>query len=278
MPLLSECFYFAGLEPGALAARMERFAREVTDRVLYHLDGANIATEFLDPDADLEWRPEEGGTPKRLSSGILSKKGYPSLRRKGPPGANKTYGLELHVDPSSSTYGKVCVVNGDTPTVQRFSIATDVSSATNPGATLRTPTGALTLDTGVDQPATIKRNGATILVAMGDGTNPRVGFGGTTSSFPALKRSAAELQARLADDSAYAEFRCENVFAAQGQFTDDVLCSLGLEVTGTLTAMGEVKMPTAAPGTPADGHVWVDGSSLFWRDGGTTYGVEGTPV
>jgi hypothetical protein len=33
----------------------------------------------------------------------------------------------------------------------------------------------------------------------------RLQFGGTTSSFPALKRSAATLQVRLADDSAYAE-------------------------------------------------------------------------
>ena len=31
----------------------------------------------------------------------------------------------------------------------------------------------------------------------------RINFGGTTSSFPAIKRSSAELQARLADDSAF---------------------------------------------------------------------------
>src|SRR5574343_364076 len=33
----------------------------------------------------------------------------------------------------------------------------------------------------------------------------RLSFGGTTSSFPALKRSSATLQVRLADDSAYAQ-------------------------------------------------------------------------
>jgi hypothetical protein len=32
-------------------------------------------------------------------------------------------------------------------------------------------------------------------------------FGGTTSSFPAIKRSTTELQARLADDTAYTDFR-----------------------------------------------------------------------
>ena len=36
--------------------------------------------------------------------------------------------------------------------------------------------------------------------------NPGLQFGGTTSSFPALKRSSASLICRLADDSANAAF------------------------------------------------------------------------
>jgi len=36
-------------------------------------------------------------------------------------------------------------------------------------------------------------------------------FAGQTSSFPALKRSSTELQARLADDSAYAPFQCNGL-------------------------------------------------------------------
>ena len=36
----------------------------------------------------------------------------------------------------------------------------------------------------------------------------RLQFGGTTSSFPALKRSSTALQVRLADDSAFAPFEC----------------------------------------------------------------------
>lgn len=36
----------------------------------------------------------------------------------------------------------------------------------------------------------------------------RLQFGGTTSSFPALKRSSTTLQVRLADDSAFAAFEC----------------------------------------------------------------------
>lgn len=44
-------------------------------------------------------------------------------------------------------------------------------------------------------------SGAGALVVIG--TTPKVEFGGTTSAFPALKRSSALLQARLADDSAF---------------------------------------------------------------------------
>lgn len=41
----------------------------------------------------------------------------------------------------------------------------------------------------------------------------RLQLGGTTASFPALKRSAATLQSRLADDSAFADFYAGNVSA-----------------------------------------------------------------
>jgi hypothetical protein len=46
----------------------------------------------------------------------------------------------------------------------------------------------------------------------GDSFN-RIQFGGGTSTFPALKRSGATLQARLADDSAFADFSCANLSA-----------------------------------------------------------------
>lgn len=43
-----------------------------------------------------------------------------------------------------------------------------------------------------------------LLFATG-GTSPRINFCGTTSSFPALKRSSAALETKLADDSAYGQ-------------------------------------------------------------------------
>lgn len=46
----------------------------------------------------------------------------------------------------------------------------------------------------------------TLLNAAGNDFG-RLQFGGTTSSFPALKRSTTEIQARLADDSSFTAFR-----------------------------------------------------------------------
>lgn len=43
----------------------------------------------------------------------------------------------------------------------------------------------------------------------------RLAFGGTTNTFPALKRSGAELQARLADDSAGAVFSARSLVASE---------------------------------------------------------------
>ncbi|CAB4172654.1 hypothetical protein UFOVP934_40 [uncultured Caudovirales phage] len=56
----------------------------------------------------------------------------------------------------------------------------------------------------------------------------RIQFGGTTSSFPALKRSTTSLQARLADDSAFTNI--------QGKLTTDTAYTAGTVVpTGYIT-------------------------------------------
>lgn len=44
-------------------------------------------------------------------------------------------------------------------------------------------------------------------IALGSGTTPMLLFGGTTSSFPAFKRTTSTIQARLADDSGLADFQ-----------------------------------------------------------------------
>lgn len=60
----------------------------------------------------------------------------------------------------------------------------------------------------------------------------RLQFGGTTSSFPALKRSSTTLQARLADDSAYAPFEASNM-TASGDFIGASTSCIYLGATGT---------------------------------------------
>jgi hypothetical protein len=57
---------------------------------------------------------------------------------------------------------------------------------------------------------------------------PRIALGGTTSSFPAIKRSSTTIQARLADDSAFA--------SVQGKLTTDTAYTAGTVVpTGYIT-------------------------------------------
>lgn len=53
----------------------------------------------------------------------------------------------------------------------------------------------------------------------------RLQFGGTTASFPAIKRNSASLDIRLADDSGYADFNASNI-AASGSLTAGVYVRL----------------------------------------------------
>lgn len=74
-----------------------------------------------------------------------------------------------------------------------------------------------------------------------------VHFGGTTSAFPAIKRSAALLQARLADDSLFTELECSNIItnnATAAFSTNTTLTDFAAAALGTLT-----NSPTA--GNPA---------------------------
>lgn len=73
-------------------------------------------------------------------------------------------------------------------------------------------------------------------------------FGGTTSSFPALKRSSAALQARVADDSAYTDFYAKGVYSNEAAAlvrANVALTSLAGANTATLTN-------APAAGNPSD--------------------------
>jgi hypothetical protein len=59
----------------------------------------------------------------------------------------------------------------------------------------------------------ISRRAQGVLMMEYSGTFDRLQFGGTTSSFPAIKRNGAALQIRLADDSANANIEVANLYA-----------------------------------------------------------------
>ena len=83
----------------------------------------------------------------------------------------------------------------------------------------------------------------------------RLQFGGTTASFPAIKRSGTEIHARFADDSAFAPFMASAFYSNNGDYF--------LDSTGT------AKLRRAA-GTP-EGNVTAPVGSLYLRsDGGAS--------
>jgi len=63
----------------------------------------------------------------------------------------------------------------------------------------------------------------------------RLQFGGTTSAFPALKRSGAALQVRLADDSADAAISASTFTASSSAVNISALASTGYSLTGSST-------------------------------------------
>jgi hypothetical protein len=69
----------------------------------------------------------------------------------------------------------------------------------------------------------------------------RLQFGGTTASFPALKRSTTSLQVRLADDSGYGNFDA-GAYSVGGV--------AGASGTGTVTAVNGIVTAVSAAATP----------------------------
>lgn len=86
----------------------------------------------------------------------------------------------------------------------------------------------------------------------------RLQFGGTTSSFPALKRSSTAIQVRLADDSAFAPFECAGL-TLNGNLTASTRDIVTDTTTGTRIGTGTTQLlgfwnaaPSAQPAAVAD--------------------------
>lgn len=85
----------------------------------------------------------------------------------------------------------------------------------------------------------------------------RLQFGGTTSSFPSLKRSSTEIQARLSDDSNFSPFQAGLITGQQLFISGTTIFSDDTTVSGGLFIV--VGLPTSASGLP---------SGAFWNNGG----------
>lgn len=73
--------------------------------------------------------------------------------------------------------------------------------------------------------------------------NVTVQLGGDTSSFPMLKRVGADIQARLADDSGFANFHCGNMSVNSGPIAFGILGSFGVISDGVFRVRDQSNAP-----------------------------------
>lgn len=95
----------------------------------------------------------------------------------------------------------------------------------------------------------------------------RLQFGGSTSSFPSLKRSSTAIQVRLADDSAYAPFSAELVTVAAGTATPAAGSTAARLLFGTTSGFGIYYGSGAPTVSAAQGSIYLrsDGSGIADR-------------
>lgn len=92
-------------------------------------------------------------------------------------------------------------------------------------------------------------------------------FGGTTSSFPALKRSTTELQAKLADDSAFTKIRSSGVIVDGATGTNCLLADGTTGACGSAPTDAQYLM-LATNGSTSDERVATAGTGITITDGG----------
>jgi hypothetical protein len=115
-------------------------------------------------------------------------------------------------------------------------------------------------------------SGIVTLEQNGGGGFDRLQFGGTTSSYPALKRSGATLQVRRADDSAFTDLRADQfVITADDASSATMFNQYGL----VLSSSSSLSFRSGGNGTVQDSFVARVSSGVF-AFGTTSGGVDGT--
>lgn len=127
---------------------------------------------------------------------------------------------------TANTRANAAEVNGNFAlTVRRDSAAT--ISVTHTFSVIQTLTGGASI--GVSK-LTSPSDGVILWTDAAGTAFSRMQFGGTTSSFPAIKRSSTTIHFRLADDSAFC-----NINAAAGTFSGAVDAGTNISVAGAAT-------------------------------------------
>ncbi len=143
----------------------------------------------------------------------------------------------------------------------------NISAATNDTGLLRAAAGVLKIT-----------DGSTGVGNLLMGTFQQ--FGGTTSSFPALKRSSATLQVRLADDSDYANITAGIATLAIGSKAAPFLAKVGATDTGLYYQSSNMAF------SQGNFSVWasINGFQLYssgrygWSDSGDAEGTTGATI
>lgn len=156
------CTYVSptGATPQQLAAALQRIHDQLFQVLDGKIDGFNLSEDAFDSGV-FAFR-KRTDKPKRITIPALEESDdKPHIRVKGAGTGTPSYGLELLINPSSSLYGKVCLGDVRDPAkTQRLSMSIDSYTATNPGATITTPTGAMTVNTGGAFDLIFKRSSA----------------------------------------------------------------------------------------------------------------------
>ena len=108
-------------------------------------------------------------------------------------------------------------------------------------------------------------NGVAMISNAGGTDFTRLQFGGTTASFPALKRSGPSFHARLADDTAYTDMAVSVLYAFGGQIYFDATGTVVLRA-GANSPEGAITAPVGSLYSRTNGGA---GTTLYVKESGT---------
>lgn len=178
------CIYGVDLQQDL--RRMYDEVRKLTER---QIDGDNVSDVLLGDGLEFSVPVNKQTTPRRVINSLGNTSGNSWIAPKGDGLSPETnYGMEIFVDASSASYGRVCVGDKDYTSQQLISlIPEDPASVAAPGGTIQTTYGTMIFEgfagdefvfneSSIDVNFRVESNGNPNLI-FGDGGTDRVGIG-----------------------------------------------------------------------------------------------------